>query len=246
MWLLCGGVLFAFLWLNLDASREAYCRPSSGGWQGGVQHGFPVTLWDAGMQYAAPQSGGFHHRAYGGWQFGGLLLDLAALGAVLTATWFVTERCQRIFRGNSGTDRTSCLSPNFRAVAPRAPAVRPATAAVLLAVAAASVLLNLRVRTEFSSDAASTPRFEQRMGWPLTFFDANGPCPKYAKNEPRSEGPAVLVGYTREDLPGLSTWRFDRLGWNLLIGLGMAFGAAVLCEGLLKWRAVRAGNPGTA
>jgi len=230
--------LFAFLWLNLDASREAYCRPSPDGWQGGVRHGFPVTLWDAGMQYAAPQTGGLCYCAYGGWQFGGLLLDLAALGAVLAATWFVAKWCRRIPRGSgAGADR---------AVAPRVPAVRPATAAVLLAVAAASVLLNLRVRTEFSSDAGSTPRFEQRMGWPLTFFDANGPYPKYAKNQPRPGGPAVLVGYTREELPGFSTWRFDRLGWDLLIGLGMAFGAAMLCEGLLKWRAARAGNPGTA
>jgi len=224
--------LFGFLWLNLDASREAYCRPGLDGWQGGVRHGFPVALWDAGMQYAAPQSGGLYCRAYGGWQFGGLLLDLAALGAVLAATWFVAELCQRIFRGSGGVAD--------RAVAPRAPAVRPATAAVLLAMAAASVLLNLRVRTEFSSDAGSTPRFEQRMGWPLAFFDANGAYPKYAKNQPRPGGPAVLASYTCEELPGFSTWRFDRLGWDLLIGLGMAFGAAMLCEGLLKWRAARA------
>jgi hypothetical protein len=224
--------LLAFLWLNLDASREVYCRPSPDGWQGGVRHGFPATLWDAGVQYAAPQTGGFCYRAYGGWQFGGLLLDPMALGAVLAATWFVAERCQRILRGSGvGADR---------AVAPRAPAVRPATAVVLLAVAAAFVLLNLRVWTEFCSDAGSTPQFEQRMGWPLTFFDANGPYPKYAKDQPRPGGPAVLVSYTREELPGFSTWRFDRLGWDLLIGLGMAFGAAMLCEGLLKWRAARA------
>jgi hypothetical protein len=187
------------------------------------------------MRYGAPQTGGLYGRSYGGWQFGGLLLDFAALGAVLAAAWLVAGG----IRGQ--TRRPVC--PRI----PRAPAVRPATAGVLLAVAAAFVLLNLRVRTEFSADAGSAARFEQRMGWPLTFFEANGPCPKHAKDQPRPGGPVVLVRYTREDLPGFSTWRFDLMGWDILTGLGMAFGAALLCEGLLKWRGTRAmaGNSGT-
>jgi hypothetical protein len=229
-WILWGALAILFLWLNLDASRDVYCRQIADGWQGGLQHGYPLLLWDSGIGYLAPQEGGVRILPYGGWLWFGLAVDLAAFAVALFATWFAGEWLQRRLTG------------------PRRPpaAVRPvrlATALVLLAVAAGAVLVNLRVHIRVYPSVTAQAQFEQHMGWPLAFFEATGP---YRMKKARNEAEAVPVAwtsYTRDDLPGFSNWYFGYLVGDIFIGLALALGSAAACEGLARSRRLPANSP---
>jgi hypothetical protein len=156
-------VVGLFAWLNFEYSRDAYEAHIDGAHRGGLRHGFPLAAWDGGDEASASivdEELSLKMGAYGGWQFGGLAVDILVFIGALAAVCVVSES----LAGNA--------SPQ---PAQRGLSLHPAVYPVIFLSAAALLWANTDVRTRLIENKDGTHDFQQDMGWPFCIYLASNP-----------------------------------------------------------------------
>lgn len=208
-------VIALFSWLNFDYSRDAYTENVAGAWRGGVRHGFPLTAWDGGGESRAAHIDGrmsLRMKEYGGWQFGGLFVDVLVLAAVLTTAGRVLETRAR--RTNPAAIVARLRGPALHL--PVYPAIALSSAALLWA--------NLDVRTRLVEFPDGRHDFYQEMGWPFRTYLASRPSFKPVRPPeklPTRDEKLIYLQANPDAWYKQAHWYMSHIALNVVAGLAL-------------------------
>lgn len=214
-----------FTWLNFEYSRDTYETHVDGAHRGGLRHGFPMTAWDGGDEASASivhEELSLKMGTYGGWQIGGLLVDIFVFVGALAAVCVVSK----LLAGGATSQ------PAERGVSLHA-AVYP----VIFLSAAALLWANTDVRTRLVEFKDGTHDFQQDMGWPFCMYLASNPSFKPVRPPAKLPTKDERLIFLQSN-PG--AW-FKRAHWNkgyiilnIVTGLTIVLGLAGGIQFLLR------------
>lgn len=220
-------MLTLFSWLNFEYSRSSYESNASGTHRGGVRHGFPMTAWDGGDEAHAQvidKALSLKTHSFGGWQWGGLVVDLVVFAAAILAAGFVCE---------SIASRGKPVSPG----PPRSLSLHPAVYPVVIFSAAALLWANLNVRTELVEMRDGTHDFYQEMGWPFRVYLASNPHFRPIQppeTVPTKEDRLIYLQSNPDSWYQRAHWYMGHIVLNIVLGLACVLALGGAAQFLLR------------